>query len=55
MNDALVLALLLVGAGLAAVGVALVVVVRRLILSIECLCSNVGALREQMAHGGQHG
>lgn len=52
--DGLILGLLVAIAGLAAVMLALFFAVRRLKASVECLCTNLGGLREQIGQGG-HG
>lgn len=46
--------LAIIALGLIAVAVVGVLLIRRardLTVSVECLCSNVGALREQIGHG----
>lgn len=56
MGQTLVWALVgAVGLAVAVLIAALVLLARRvrhLTLSIECLCSNLGGLREQIGHGG---
>lgn len=55
MSDLVVLVLTIVGLLLAGTMVALIVYVRRLQSSVECLCSNIGGLRQQMGVPHEHG
>lgn len=52
MTDFLLATLAVVALMLACSLVGLTVYVRRLRLSIECLCSNIDALRQQIGQGG---
>lgn len=51
MSDLVAVILAIVALGLTTSIAALVVYVRRLRLSIECLCSNLGGLRQQIGNG----